>query len=56
VPDGNDARYTGLIAITSTDTLPFSVEGESGSLVVDVASSDSALSKRVGRRHVEANS
>jgi hypothetical protein len=35
LPDERDATYESLIAVRSTDTLPFSLEGDSGSLVVD---------------------
>ncbi|HEU4729895.1 MAG TPA: hypothetical protein VFT22_18490, partial [Kofleriaceae bacterium] len=35
LPDGRDAQYTSLLAVRSTDTLRFSNDGDSGSLVVD---------------------
>ena len=35
LPDGRDAQYSSVIAVRSTDTLKFSVDGDSGSLVVD---------------------
>lgn len=37
LPDGNSTTYSGVLAIDPIDTLPFSEEGDSGSLVVDTA-------------------